>query len=162
MLCVLNPLTKEYRPMRNKIKSYMHCRLCMFELPEDASMRDWARLDVGMTPNGLQVWCVRHDVNVGALDFRGQTVRFEDEGPRTKKELGALRKTFRKVRARYVENMRAGKFVDDGALAKFDEQLGRLDAEARLPLVRAVRGLSRRLFDRGRVGGENSTTTSVL
>jgi hypothetical protein len=105
----------------------------MLEQPEDASMRDWARLNVGMTPNGLQVWCVRHDVNVGALDFRGHKVAFEDDGPRTKKELGELRKTLRKVRARYVKNMRAGKFVDDGALAKFDEQLGKLDVEAKAP-----------------------------
>jgi hypothetical protein len=134
----------------------------MFELPADVAMRDYARLNIGQTTNELQVWCVRHDVNVGALDFRGQTVGFEDGGPRTKKELRELRKTLRKVRARYVENMRAGKFVDDGALAKFDEQLGRLDAEARLPLVRAVRGLSRRLFDRGRVGGESTTTTGAL
>jgi len=105
----------------------------MLEQPEDASMRDWARLNVGMTPNGLQVWCVRHDVNVGALDFRGQKVAFEDEGPRTKKELGELRKTLRAVRARYVENVRTGKFVDDGTLAEFDEHLGELDAEAKAP-----------------------------
>jgi hypothetical protein len=27
-------------------------------------MAEWARLNVGQTPNGLQIWCIRHDLNV--------------------------------------------------------------------------------------------------
>jgi hypothetical protein len=64
--------------MTNKIEMYMHCRLCILERPEDVTMRDWARLNVGTTAKGLQVWCVRHDVSVGSLDFRGQKVGLED------------------------------------------------------------------------------------
>jgi hypothetical protein len=100
----------------------------MLELPENVAMRDYARLNIGETTNGLQVWCVRHDINVGALNFGGQKIAFEDERPRAKTELNKLRVTLHTVRARYVENMRAGKFVDDGVLAKFDEQLRRLEA----------------------------------
>ena len=65
--------------MRNKIERYMHCILCIREKPADVAMRDWARLNVGATDNGLQVWCTRHNVNVAALDFRGQKVAFEGE-----------------------------------------------------------------------------------
>ena len=65
--------------MSNKIEMYMHCMLCSRELPEDVAPRDWARLNVGATSNGLQVWCTRHDVSVAALDFRGQKIVYEDE-----------------------------------------------------------------------------------
>jgi hypothetical protein len=67
--------------MRNKIKSYLHCMPCIREKPADIAMSDWARLNVGQTKNGLQVWCVRHNCNVGALDFRGANVVFEDGEP---------------------------------------------------------------------------------
>ncbi len=69
--------------MRNKIETYMHCMLCIQEKPAGIAMRDWARLNVGATENGLQVWCVRHNCNVGALDFRGADVVFEDGEPWT-------------------------------------------------------------------------------
>ena len=64
--------------MKNKIEMYMHCMLCIREKPEGVTMSDWVRLNVGSTAKGLQVWCVRHDVSVGSLDFRGQRVAFED------------------------------------------------------------------------------------
>ena len=56
----------------------MHCMLCIREKPEGVTMSDWVRLNVGSTEKGLQVWCVRHEVSVGSLDFRGQRVAFED------------------------------------------------------------------------------------
>jgi hypothetical protein len=65
--------------MRNKIEMYMHCMRCLDECPEGVSPGDWARLNIGKTDNGLQVWCVRHDVNVAAFDFRGPNVVFEGE-----------------------------------------------------------------------------------
>lgn len=48
--------------------------------------RDYARLNVGFTPVGLQVWCVRHDCNVLHVDFEGykhpgnQTILVNDKG----------------------------------------------------------------------------------
>jgi len=116
--------------MNNKIQMYMHCQLCMLEEPEDVSMRDWARLNVGMTDTGLQVWCVRHDINVGALDFRGQKVDFQDEGLKTKKELSKLREALHVARDRYKEKVSSGRLVDDGTLAKIDKVLGERPAEA--------------------------------
>lgn len=57
---------------KNEIKLYFHCGLCMKELPEGISPREWARLEVGWTERGLQVWCKRHDVNVMHIDFEGR------------------------------------------------------------------------------------------
>jgi hypothetical protein len=55
----------------NEITAYAHCGLCLDELPPDQSPMEYARLNVGMTPVGFQVWCVRHDVNVLHIDFEG-------------------------------------------------------------------------------------------
>ena len=35
-------------------------------------MRDYGRLEAGFTDRGLQVWCVRHDLNVVHIDFKGE------------------------------------------------------------------------------------------
>src|SRR5690348_9081852 len=67
----------------HEIQMCSHCSLCYEEwkqaqLPgqEDEactgiSMRDYARLEVGFTKRGWQVWCVRHDCNVVNIDFEG-------------------------------------------------------------------------------------------
>jgi len=55
----------------NDIGSYAHCRQCFDELPGDTSPREFARLSVGFTKLGLQVWCDRHNVNVMHIDFEG-------------------------------------------------------------------------------------------
>lgn len=51
----------------NRIYAYMHCTLCLGEMPHDHSPREWARLEVGITEDGIQVYCTRHDVNVNHL-----------------------------------------------------------------------------------------------
>lgn len=50
--------------MKNRIERFMHCRKCLVELPEGQSPQDYARLAVGFTNNGVQVWCNRHDEEV--------------------------------------------------------------------------------------------------
>lgn len=61
------------------IGMYMHCGLCIAEVTQmaadagSASPRDHARLSIGWTKQGLQVWCVRHDCNVLHVDFEGCT-----------------------------------------------------------------------------------------
>ena len=56
----------------NQIGAYMHCQLCLEELPAGVSPRDYASLEVGFTVLGLQVWCKRHEANVLHIDFQGQ------------------------------------------------------------------------------------------
>ncbi len=51
--------------MTNRISLFYHCRRCLDEEPHDQTPRQWARLEVGKTDNGeMQVWCVRHDIEV--------------------------------------------------------------------------------------------------
>jgi hypothetical protein len=67
----------------HEIQMCSHCGLCFEEwkqaqLPghEDQesagiSMRDYARLEVGFTRLGVQIWCLRHGMNVINIDFQG-------------------------------------------------------------------------------------------
>jgi hypothetical protein len=45
-------------PVDLQIVMYAHCVRCLGECPEEESPREWARLSVGTTPIGFQVWCV--------------------------------------------------------------------------------------------------------
>lgn len=56
---------------RNSISTYLHCGKCLEELPVGVSPRDYQRIQVGFTEVGLQVWCVRHDMNVAHIHFQG-------------------------------------------------------------------------------------------
>lgn len=55
----------------NEIGMFMHCRRCLLELPINESPAGYARLAMGFTPVGVQVWCERHDINVVHIDFEG-------------------------------------------------------------------------------------------
>ena len=55
----------------NEIVSYFHCGFCIDQKPDGVSPRDWTQLEVGWTPQGLQVWCKRHECNVMHVDFEG-------------------------------------------------------------------------------------------
>ena len=59
-------------PTTNDIGMFLHCRQCLKSMPDDQSLREWSRLDVGFTPFGFQVWCKRHECNVIHMDFQGQ------------------------------------------------------------------------------------------
>ncbi|MDP2661328.1 MAG: hypothetical protein Q8R28_11435 [Dehalococcoidia bacterium] len=64
-------------PRTNEISAFLHCGKCLREKPPGLSPREWASLEVGYTPQGLQIWCERHEVNVLHLDFMGQRMRAE-------------------------------------------------------------------------------------
>lgn len=58
-------MKKKIHPMaKNQIFGYINCGKCLDELPEGQSPKEYARLNVGLTPHGIQVWCVRHDCDV--------------------------------------------------------------------------------------------------
>lgn len=63
------------KPPDNKIQSFFHCKSCIHIRPENMSPRNWVAIEVGWTPKGIQVWCVRCEKNVIHLDFLGQKVR---------------------------------------------------------------------------------------
>lgn len=62
-----------------QIQTFMHCVMCNRENPGVAPKK-WARLEVGLTRRGLQVWCLRHDAEVVHLTA-DQIVEFLARGP---------------------------------------------------------------------------------
>lgn len=47
------------------IRTFFHCRHCLASKPDNESPATWARLEVGITAeSAIQVWCVRHDIEV--------------------------------------------------------------------------------------------------
>jgi hypothetical protein len=59
-------------PNNNCITAYLHCALCLQELPSGISPKEWSRTQTGFTELGLQIWCNRHEVNVAHINFQGQ------------------------------------------------------------------------------------------
>ena len=71
-------------PELEHIKQFIHCALCLQELPDDKSPQEFANFDVGCTIWGFQVWCYRHKANVLHVNFEGfkhpsSTERKKDE-----------------------------------------------------------------------------------
>ena len=64
-------------PNTKEITGFLHCGLCIEEFQAGAggfeAPRDYARLEIGWTKDGLQVWCMRHECNVVHMDFEGAT-----------------------------------------------------------------------------------------
>jgi hypothetical protein len=46
------------------IIAYFHCRDCLKELPAGTSPAEYQKIQVGLTNDGFQVWCRRHDKSV--------------------------------------------------------------------------------------------------
>jgi hypothetical protein len=57
-----------------EIKAYLHCAQCLREKPPGVSPQEWSSNEVGWTISGIQIWCKRHDRNVGNFDFQGAKV----------------------------------------------------------------------------------------
>lgn len=61
--------------------SYLHCAKCLDEWQESfrgvVSPRDYARQQVALTREGVQVWCTRHDANITHMRYRAERVRKE-------------------------------------------------------------------------------------
>ncbi len=53
--------------LQPRILSFFNYARCFTEKPGNESMARWARLNVGLTPTGIQVWCVRHRMEVVSL-----------------------------------------------------------------------------------------------
>lgn len=62
----------------NSIKQPVVCQKCFDEFStgqtDAGSLQHYARLDVGFSDRGLQVWCRRHDLNVVHVDFDGNAL----------------------------------------------------------------------------------------
>ena len=63
--------------MSNQIEMYFHCGKCINELPKDVSPKEYARLSIGRTKDGLQIWCNRHDAEIAHF-FSESYVKWND------------------------------------------------------------------------------------
>lgn len=68
-------------PNTNHIRHSMHCQLCLDEIVARVketghaeSPSEYARIQVGYTEIGIQVWCRRHDRNIAHIDFEGMAL----------------------------------------------------------------------------------------
>jgi hypothetical protein len=66
-------------PALNRIQMFFHCRACAREKPRTVSPSQYARLDIGLTPDGLQVWCTRHNREVGTFTPEQLTALLEQQ-----------------------------------------------------------------------------------
>ena len=63
-------MVEEQQVSENAIASFMHCKLCLNQIPDDTSPREWVQIEVGMTGQGnFQVWCIRHEIEVAYFDI---------------------------------------------------------------------------------------------
>lgn len=59
-------------PNTNEITMFFHCKKCFARKPPNKSPREWAELEAGFTPLGIQVWCRRCEANIVHIDFQLQ------------------------------------------------------------------------------------------
>lgn len=64
-------MTERKIPNTNKIKLYMHCGICITNIPPNTTPREWSAIEAGWTDIGFQVWCKRCEKNIIHLDFEG-------------------------------------------------------------------------------------------
>ena len=65
------------KKVENKIFSFYHCKKCLEEKPYGISPREYANYEFGATEKGFQLWCVKHEKNILALDLLGQKVDYD-------------------------------------------------------------------------------------
>lgn len=53
------------------------CPRCVKEKPNDYRSDEWSNLRVGLTDDGFQVWCLRHQVNVADVTIRNDGTLIE-------------------------------------------------------------------------------------
>jgi hypothetical protein len=58
----------------NNIVQFMHCTKCIDALVDNIPPREFARIEIGFTVKGFQVWCVRHDENIANFDLMGNKI----------------------------------------------------------------------------------------
>lgn len=76
---------REKKLCPNSIRLYFHCSQCTKDLEASSSqqtLREYGRLECGLTEHGFQIWCVRHNTNVAHVDLMGQTVEVQDDKER--------------------------------------------------------------------------------
>ena len=70
---------KDLSRLFRNIEQPIVCSQCADDVSQGragaVSMADYAKVDVGFSEIGLQVWCRRHETNVVHIDFEGRPMR---------------------------------------------------------------------------------------
>ena len=65
----------EHENLKYSIKNHIVCNKCIKELStlssKDINLKNFVKFEVGFTSLGIQIWCVRHNINVCHIDFDG-------------------------------------------------------------------------------------------
>ncbi|MDD3471528.1 MAG: hypothetical protein PHS86_01995 [Syntrophaceae bacterium] len=67
--CCIDRSTRELKMKQDGILLYLHCAQCAKTKPKNQSMEHYARLNVGRTEEGIQIWCTRHNKSVAHLPY---------------------------------------------------------------------------------------------
>ena len=62
------------RTTESQIEMFLHCTKCIEEWKTEKgageSPASYARLNIGFTPRGIQIWCERHNCNVDNIEVQ--------------------------------------------------------------------------------------------
>ena len=63
----------ENENLKYSIVSNIVCNKCVEELSTlsstDTNLKNYVKFEVGFTSLGIQIWCIRHNINVCHIDF---------------------------------------------------------------------------------------------
>ena len=63
----------EHENLKYSINSHIVCNECIKELStlssSDINLKNFVKFEVGFTNLGIQIWCIRHNINVCHIDF---------------------------------------------------------------------------------------------
>ncbi len=58
-------------PSDHYTEVYLFWKQCLQEVPVSMSPEEYAQVEIGWTPWGMQVWCLRHNTNVLHVNYEG-------------------------------------------------------------------------------------------
>ena len=62
--------------LKYSIENHIVCNKCVEELSNEANpeinLKSYSKFEVGFTSSGLQIWCIRHNINICHVNFGGK------------------------------------------------------------------------------------------
>ena len=62
--------------LKYSIENQIVCNKCVEELSNESNpeinLKNYSKFEVGFTSSGLQIWCIRHNINICHVNFGGK------------------------------------------------------------------------------------------
>jgi hypothetical protein len=58
------------------MKLFINCKKCTEQRPSRFSMEEYSRIGVIKTEDGIQIWCVRHDIEIVFFPYEWEKSKF--------------------------------------------------------------------------------------